>query len=125
MRNRKRRARSDEEELGWQAWHKLIREAENGFPSEDSSEEVIVEITVVEVLGVGHVHMQPPEVTVVRDTEGKIWLLNETHTDDGELQGLVSRHNVRAGMKFRLRIKKVVHFGTRVFPLVPEGTFTL
>ncbi len=103
-------------------WHDLLKQAKNFSEGKSDFEtEEVFEITVAEVLGVGHYMMKPPEVSVVRDTEGRIWLVPETQGEDGELQGLVSRHNVGPGMKLRLRIKKTFFYETKVFPLTPEA----
>lgn len=103
-------------------WHGLLKQAKNFSEGKaDFETEEVFEITVAEVLGVGHYFMNPPEVSVVRDTEGRVWLVPETQGEDGELQGLVSRHNVGPGMKLRLKIKKIFFYETRVFPLVPEA----
>lgn len=107
------------EEQEMREWHELVNSVENASPSKVAEEDVVVDITVAEVLGVGHCFLKPPEVVVVRDTEGRVWKLNETHTEDGNLQGLVSRHSVKEGIQLRLRMKKMVLIQTDVFQLTP------
>ncbi len=111
-------------EEGLRSWHNLLEQARN-FSSgkKESVTEEVFEITVAEVLGIGHYMMQPPEVSVVRDTEGWVWLIPETQGEDGELKGLVSRHNVGPGIKIRLKIKKsiVIFYDTEAFPLTSEA----
>src|SRR3989344_2615666 len=107
-------------EEGSQKWHDLLNQAKNFSEGKSDFEtEEVFEITVAEVLGIGHYIMKPPEVSVVRDTEGRVWLVPETQGEDGDLIGLVSRHNVCPGMKIRLKIKKsiVVFYDTEAFPL--------
>lgn len=103
-------------------WHGLIKQAKNFSEGKaDFETEEVFEITVAEVLGVGHYIMMPPEVSVVRDTEGRVWLIPETQGEDSNLNGLVSLHNVGPGMKLRLRIKKIFFYETKTFPLTPES----
>lgn len=113
------RQRTEEEERRLLEWQKLLAEAENVSSNDDSGAEVTVEITVAKVLGIGNWHSKPPEVTVVRDTENRVWILEETANDDADLKGLISRWDVGTGMKFRLQIKKTIHthVKTKVFPV--------
>jgi hypothetical protein len=99
-------------------WLELVKSAENTYAKVAEPEEVI-EITVAEVLGIGSFIM-PPESAVVRDTEGKVWLLEETRDQDGDLEGMVSRYDVEPGTKFRLRITKTIRATTKTYPLQPE-----
>lgn len=102
-------------------WGKVLEQAGN-FGRKESTAEEVFEITVAEVLGVGHYMMMPPEVAVVRDTEDRVWAIPETHGENGGLQGLVSRHNVGPGKKLRLKVKKsvITLYDTKAYPLVPE-----
>lgn len=88
-------------------WQELLKKAEN-FGSTVEEREEVHEIEIAEVLGIGHVYIKPPEVAVVRDTKGKIWLIPETHTSREGKDGLVSRHKVGSVMKMVLIVKKEV-----------------
>ena len=103
-------------------WEALIQEAANTPFKKKAETEDVVEITVAEVLGIGHSMTCPPEVAVVKDSEGRVWLVPETYGNDGDLDGLVSRHNIKPGMRLRLKIKskKQTIYETAAFPLTPE-----
>lgn len=94
-------------------WSQLLREAENGHEKNFTG---TVDITVAEELAFGF-YLEPAEIVIVKDTEGRIWVLNETHEDDSDLRGLVSRYNIQNGMQFRL---KVLPEETKVFCITPE-----
>lgn len=81
----------------------LLR-ARNGIA--EGSEET-KKIEVAEILAVGSYMRGEPEVAIVRDTEGNIWIINE-----GKV--LVSRHDVRAGMKLTLHLKRMISWKTEV-----------
>lgn len=100
-------------------WFSFIDQAENCHVQKPG-EQLVFEITVAEVLGIGQWSMALSEEAIVKDTEGKIWLIPETCEDDGNLHGLISRWNVQPGMKLRLRIKAITHFETSAFPITPE-----
>jgi hypothetical protein len=97
-----------------QAWLDLVRLTENN-PLKRHIEENSVEIEVAEVLDIGHMYMKPPEGVVVRDTEGKKWCILETQNDREGMQCLVSRYNVKPGMKLRLFIKKESYVTTDTY----------
>lgn len=94
-------------------WDGLFKQADNGPGHKFRG---TIDITVAEELGFGF-FMRPCEVIVIKDTEGRVWLIYETHEDDGEYLGLVSRYNVRPGMELRL---KVSNGETKVFCITPE-----
>ena len=94
-------------------WYQLFRDAEN---AQEKTFLGTVDITVAEELAFG-LYMMPAEVVVIKDTEGRVWLINETHEDDGEMGGLVSRYNVRQGMRLRLKVSR---HETKVFCITPE-----
>lgn len=94
-------------------WDSLFDQAQNGPNHKFLG---TIDITVAEELGFGF-FMRPCEVVVIKDTEGRVWLIYETHEDDGEYLGLVSRYNVRPGAELRL---KVSHNETKVFCITPE-----
>lgn len=95
------------EEQRLEVWRRLVESAENVFEGGERVEsERTEDITVTEVLGIGHYVLNPPEVAVVKDTMGRIWLLPETHKRPN---GLVSRWDVKPGMKLQLRLKEVAH----------------
>jgi hypothetical protein len=92
-------------------WNKLFDEAANGL---DGTFLGTVEITMAEELAFG---FYPMELVAIKDTEGRTWILYETTGDDEDARGLVSRYNVRPGMKFRLKVTKR---DTQVFCVTPE-----
>jgi len=78
----------------------LLQQAEDPEPGD-------YEIKVAEVLAVGRYSLAP-EVAIVRDTRGKIWAIPENRdSDTPEERRLVSRWDVRPGMKLRLTVKVV------------------
>lgn len=99
-------------------WCLLIARAENNVIS-DGISEITHNIEVAKVLGVGYWDSKPPEVAVVEDTNGKVWLIPETTECRGGRKGLVSRHDVAPGMRFLLVVKKEVRieFTTEAYPL--------
>lgn len=94
-------------------WEQLFREAENGPQKPFIG---TADITIAEELAFGF-FFSPAEIVAIKDTEGRTWIINETHEDDGELRGLVSRYHVRPGMRLRLRVSSEK---TRVFCITPE-----
>lgn len=88
-------------------WNRLIARAENNGTSDGISEKTY-NIEVDEVLGVGNWYSKPPEVAVVKDANGKIWLIPETTQCREGKRGLVSRHKVVPGMRFLLVVKREV-----------------
>ncbi len=58
----------------------------------------VYDIEVAEVLGIG-THMVQPEVAVIKDTNGRVWAIPEG-------KGLVSRWDVKKGMKLRVTVGK-------------------
>ncbi len=98
-------------------WPALFREAENGFNKTFIG---TVEITMAEELAFGY-YMDPEEVVVIRDMDGRIWIIYETIGEDADARGLVSRYNVRAGMKLRLKVSHTdMGKTTDVFCVTPE-----
>jgi hypothetical protein len=98
-------------------WARLFRDAENG---PDKPFVGTVEITMAAELAFGY-HMSPEEIVVIQDTDGRIWIIYETIGSDGDAPGLVSRYNVRPGMRFRLKISPAqIGTQTDVFCLTPE-----
>jgi len=75
--------------------------------------EGVYEIEVAEVLIVGEYYLRQPEVVIIRDTEGRVWMMPETDWMAPETEkldsfnALVSRWNVRKGMKLRLKAERV------------------
>ena len=116
----KKDPRKDMEEAN-QRWEALLREAQNSPLGKQPKAEEVVEITIAEVLSIGHYLMRPPEVAVIQDTEGRVWLIPETQGKDGDFDGLVSRYNVEPGMRLRLKIKKQIIYETAAFALTPEA----
>ena len=65
------------------------------------------DIEIAKVLAVGHYGLTP-EVAIVRDTKGKVWAIPEDNNNSTPLEDrLVSRWDVRPGMKLRLKIKTI------------------
>jgi len=94
-------------------WMELLKEAENPFGQEKTGQTVkMVEIEVKEILGVGYWYHGQETVAIVKDEKGKTWILPENGT-------LTSRHNVKEGMKLRLKITEKTYFqqNTEVFVL--------
>lgn len=54
-------------------------------------------VEVREVLAAGQYSLDQPEVAIIKDAMGRIWALPEG-------KSLVSRHDVRKGMRFRLKV---------------------
>lgn len=78
--------------------------AKNG--TKEGSEE-IKKIEIAEVLAVGLYMYGEPEVAIVRSTENEIWIINEGGA-------LVSRHDVKPGMKLTLKLKRMSLWKTEV-----------
>ena len=94
-------------------WRELVEKAENPLGKKKTGETVkTVEIEVKEVLAVGYWCRSQEAVAIVKDEEGKTWMLPEGGT-------FVSRHNVEKGMKLRLKITEKTYFeqDTEVFVL--------
>jgi len=90
-------------------FEELLQQAEKdsciGRQIESKIEENDIEIA--EVLAVGHYGLAP-EVVIVRDTKGKVWAIPEDNNNSTPLENqLVSRWDVRPGMKLRLKIKTI------------------
>ncbi|MBI2041715.1 MAG: hypothetical protein HYT20_01685 [Candidatus Nealsonbacteria bacterium] len=62
----------------------------------------VYNIEVAEVLGIGS-YMIQPEVAVIKDTKGRIWAISE-----GE--NLVSRYDVKKGIKLRVVVKATAFY---------------
>ncbi len=67
----------------------------------------VYNIEVVEVLGVGQYWLGQPEVAVVKDKEGRIWEIPEDKNYGKPGNRLVSRWDVREGMKLKIVVAKV------------------
>ena len=111
--------RDEEQEKEWQRWVALLDQVENPEVSKDTTG-MFLDIEVAEVISVGNWYMKPPEVAIVKDTMGNSWSIPEMTKDDGEMHGLVSRHDVRPGMRLRLKFTYTRHSKTEVFVVDPE-----
>jgi len=68
--------------------------------------EGVYEIEVAEVLIVGEHWLRQPEVVIIKDTKDRIWMIPETENFDSS-NPLISRWNVRKGMKLKLKVERV------------------
>ena len=94
-------------------WTELVKKTENPLGQKKTGETIkTVEIEVKEVLAVGYWYYGQEAATIVEDKEGKTWMLSEGGT-------LTSRHDVKKGMKLRLKITEETYFqqNTEVFVL--------
>lgn len=91
---------------------RLLANAENPPQREETLvSEIEATITVAQVLFVGkHEFMESP-FAVAKDTNGKVWVLPETHGENG----LVSRWDLKPGVKLTIRQRKLERIETAVF----------
>ncbi len=94
-------------------WDNLLRQAKNGPGCQFRG---TVDITMAQELAFGF-FMRPCEIVIIKDTEGTVWVIYETHENDGEYRGLVSRYNVRPGIELRINVSDE---RTKVFCKTPE-----
>jgi len=91
-------------------FEELLQRAEkdSGMGRQIESEIEERHIEVAKVLAVGHYSLAS-EVAIVRDTNGKVWAIPEDKDSNTSLEDqLVSRWDVRPGMKLRLKIETII-----------------